>query len=79
MGGCAWQGALCGQGFGAKRVETESAECKDVQVERWVVLGEPSWGRRCLKERLGAGPERVLMIRINNLGATLEESIAAQW
>lgn len=36
-------------------VETESAESKDVQVERWVGWGEPGWGKRCRKERLGAG------------------------
>lgn len=66
---CAWQGALCGLRLGAKRVETESDECKGVQVERWVGLGEPGQGRRCQKERLEAGLERVLTIGVNNLGS----------
>lgn len=78
MGGCAWQGALCDQSLGVKRVETESAECRDVQVEVWVGLGGPGWGRKGRRETLGAGLERVLTIRINNWGSILEGKAAAQ-
>lgn len=72
MGGCAWQGALCRQRPGAKSVETESAECKDVQVEKWMGPGGV--------ERVGAGlkMQRVLKIRMNNLGSILEENVSAQ-
>ena len=66
-------GSPCGSRLGAQRAETESAERKDVQVERRLGLGGPSWGRRCREERLGAGLERVLAIRIGNLGSILEQ------
>lgn len=66
-------GSPCGPRLGAKRAETESAERKDVQVERRLGLGGPSWGRRCREERLGAGLERALAIRIGNLGSILEQ------
>lgn len=82
MGGCAWQGALCGQRLGAKVLEIESAECKDVQADRWVGLGEPRWGRRCRKDvrsqGAGLGPERVFPIGIGHLGSIPGENIAAQ-
>lgn len=35
-------------------------------------------GRRCRKEGCGAGLERILQMRMNNLGSILEENISVQ-
>lgn len=74
VGGCAWQRALCRQRRGAKSVETESAECTDVQVEKWAGPGGPGWR----EARSWAGVQRVLKIRMNNLGSELKENVSAQ-
>lgn len=61
-------GSSCGQGLGAESVETEWLNAR-------IAGGEVG---RAGKTRLGAGLERVLDIRMNNLGSILEENISVQ-
>lgn len=79
-----WVGVLGGELHAGKDLVPSVLRLNQLSLRmcRWRgwgggLLGELGWGRRSRKERLGAGPEKALKIKMDNLGSVLEENISA--
>lgn len=75
MGGCARQGVRAGKDLMPRALRPNQLNARTC---RWG--GGQGWKNQAGgdDERLGAGPERVLDIGMNNLGSILEENISVQ-